>query len=189
MSIPKRLVVAAPCAALALACATGGAQAGAPATAAPAVAGPEVPAAIALPATEKPALRVDARGTQNYECRPGKESPQRYEWVFVAPEAELFDASGKKVGTHYAGPTWESTQDGSKVAAAVKAKADAPDPAAVPWLLLGATSTSGKGAFALTRSVQRVDTHGGQPPAGECKPGEVRKVPYTATYYFSRAKR
>jgi hypothetical protein len=149
----------------------------------------DVPAALALPPDEQPVLKLQAKGTQNYECRPGKESPQRYEWVFVAPEAELFDASGKKVGTHYAGPTWESTQDGSKVAAAVKAKADAPDPAAVPWLLLGATSTSGKGAFALTRSVQRIDTHGGQPPAGECKPGEVRKVPYTATYYFSRAKR
>jgi hypothetical protein len=150
---------------------------------------PNVPASLALPADEEPVLKLQAKGTQNYECRAGKESPQRHEWAFVAPEAELFDASGKKVGTHYAGPTWESTEDGSKVAAAVKAKADAPDPTAVPWLLLGATSTSGKGAFALTRSVQRVDTHGGQPPAGECKPGEVRKVPYTATYYFSRAKR
>jgi hypothetical protein len=185
MSIPKRLVVAAPCAALALACATGGAQAGAPATAAPAVAGPEVPAAIALPATEKPALRVDARGTQNYECRSGTDgSPQ---WALVAPEAELVDATGKPVGRHYAGPTWESLA-GSKAVAKVTARADAPEADAVPWLLLTVTEASGDGLFANVKSVQRVDTHGGKPPAEACTPGAEAKVPYRATYWFSRAR-
>jgi hypothetical protein len=144
-----------------------------------------VPAALALPPDEQPFLKLQARGTQNYECRPTKDAPQRNEWVLVAPEAALFDEGEKQVGKHYAGPTWESTRDGSKVVGAVKAKAEAPDPTAVPWLLLSATSTSGQGAFANTRSVQRVDTHGGKPPPGDCKPGEVRKVPYTATYYFS----
>ena len=148
----------------------------------------DVPAALALPTDEAPFLKLQARGTQDYECRPAKDAPQRNEWVLVAPEAALFDEGEKQVGKHYAGPTWESTQDGSKVVGAVKAKAEAPDPTAVPWLLLGATSTSGRGALANTRSVQRVDTHGGKPPPGDCKPGEVRKVPYTATYYFSRAK-
>jgi hypothetical protein len=151
------------------------------------VAPADVPSALALPPDEEPVLRLQARGTQNYECRPKREAPQQLEWVLVAPEADLFDAEGRKVGKHYAGPTWESTQDGSKVVGTVKARADAPDPDAVPWLLLDATS-AGQGMFALVRSVQRVETHGGKAPASACQPGQAEKVPYTAVYYFSRAR-
>jgi hypothetical protein len=32
----------------------------------------------------------------------------------VAPEADLFDARGNRIGRHYAGPHWRST-DGSKI--------------------------------------------------------------------------
>ena len=143
------------------------------------------PPPLALPAGEETALRLSARGTQNYECRPASGGGA---WALVAPEAELFDASGHKVGRHYAGPTWESSVDGSRVKAAVKAHADAPEPGAVPWLLLTATETSGEGLFGQVKSVQRTDTHGGQPPAGPCAPGDTVKVPYSAVYWFSRAR-
>jgi hypothetical protein len=169
---------------LASACATAPAKPAAPA--APAAA-PQVPA-IALPEGEEPALRLDARGTQNYECRAKPDAPSEYAWVLAGPEAELFDASGKRVGRHYAGPTWESTEDGSKVAAAVKSRADSPDPDAIPWLLLGATQTSGDGVFSRVKSVQRTDTRGGKAPAGACTAGAAVKVPYAAVYWFSRAK-
>jgi len=65
------------------------------------------------------AMIVPAKGVQIYECRAKKDQAGAYEWAFVAPEADLFDASGKKIGRHYAGPYWEST-DGSKIAGTVK---------------------------------------------------------------------
>ena len=46
---------------------------------------------------------VPAKGVQIYECRAKKDQPGAYEWAFVAPEADLFDAGGKKIGKHYAG--------------------------------------------------------------------------------------
>ena len=131
------------------------------------------------PATGELAMIVPAKGVQIYECRNGQ-------WAFVAPEAELFDASGKRIGRHYAGPQWEAA-DGSKVAGSVKARADAPEAGAIPWLLLDAKSVGSEGAFSKVTSVQRVATHGGVAPAGGCAPaGAQARVGYTADYYFFR---
>ena len=91
----------------------------------------QVPANL-QPANESLAQVVPAKGVQIYECRDAK-------WVFVAPEADLFDRYGRKIGTHYAGPVWEAA-DGSKVLGAVKARADAPQAGAIPWLLLSVMS-------------------------------------------------
>jgi Protein of unknown function (DUF3455) len=149
-----------------------------------------LPAGLALPAGEISAFKLGARGSQNYECRESRDGPGKWQWVFVAPEAELFDGAGRSVGKHYAGPTWESAADGSKVVGKVKARADAPDPKAIPWLLLQAVGVNGGGMFASVKSVQRLDTAGGQAPASGCDAsaaGQVRKVPYTAAYVFSRA--
>src|SRR4051812_33488472 len=94
--------------------------------------GVQVPDSLKPGANEKLAMVVPAKGVQIYECRTGK-------WAFVAPEAELFDQNGKKIGKHYAGPHWEAA-DGSKVVGAVKARADAPAAGDIPWLLLGTKS-------------------------------------------------
>jgi hypothetical protein len=127
--------------------------------------------------SEKLARVVPAKGVQIYECRDGK-------WAFVAPEAELFDAAGKKIGRHYAGPHWEAA-DGSKIVAAVKERADAPAGGSIPWLLLSAKSVGGEGSFSKVTSIQRVATVGGVAPAGQCsQPGERASVRYTADYYF-----
>jgi hypothetical protein len=148
----------------------------------------DMPAALALPPDEVVALTLTAKGTQNYECRTKQGAQEQYEWVLLAPEAELFDDGGKKVGKHYAGPTWESTKDGSKVVGEVKARADSPEPDAIPWLLLAVKEPAKQGAFARVTTVQRAETHGGKAPAGPCKPGETRKVPYSAVYLFARPK-
>ena len=143
-----------------------------------------VPEALALPAGEVRAFELHARGTQNYECRESRDVPGRWEWGFVAPEA------GNLIGKHYAGPTWESTADGSKVVGKAAARADAADPDAIPWLLLQVTEASGSGMFSGVKSVQRVDTHGGKAPTSGCDQsaaGSATKVPYTAAYEFSRA--
>jgi hypothetical protein len=146
----------------------------------------DVPEALHVPAGEKLSLEAQASGVQIYECRANKDDAKRFEWVFKAPEAQLFDSSGKVVGKHYAGPTWESN-DASKVIGEVKAKDAGPDPKSIPWLLLAAKSTSGDGVFGRTRSVQRLHTQGGNAPAEGCDQANVGKearVPYKAVYRF-----
>jgi hypothetical protein len=151
---------------------------------------PTIPDKIKLPDSQKVSLEVKATGVQIYACSASKTDPSKFEWAFKAPEADLFDVAGTKVGMHYAGPTWEST-DGSKVVGELKAKDDGPDPAAIPWLLLTAKSTSGTGAFARTLSIQRLNTVGGKAPADGCdqsNAGKEARIAYKATYAFSVAK-
>ena len=146
---------------------------------------PAVPDSLRVPSTDRLALEVRAIGVQIYDCKPSGNPTQRG-WVLRAPEAELFDPSGKKIGRHYAGPTWE-LNDGSKVVGEVKARDDRPDPDAIPWLLLSVKSGSGSGAFARAVSIQRVQTVGGKAPAGGCveaEAGREVRVPYSATYCF-----
>jgi len=146
----------------------------------------EVPAALKIPADQKLSLEALAKGVQVYECKASKADPKVFEWAFKAPEAELFDLKGARIGKHFAGPTWELT-DGSKVVGSVKAKDDGPDPGAIPWLLLGATSTSDTGAFGRTLSIQRLETKGGKAPGTGCDAahaGSEARVPYTAVYDF-----
>src|SRR5256885_16533695 len=126
---------------------------------------PLAPENLKVPAGQTLALGPPATGVQIYECGATKTEPARFEWVFKAPEADLFDLSGKKIGKHYAGPTWESN-DGSKVVGEVKARDDGPAPTAIPWLLLAAKSTSGNGVFSRTQSIQRLYTVGGEASAG-----------------------
>jgi len=149
-----------------------------------------IPENLKVPATQTLSLETHAVGVQIYDCKPGKDDPARLEWVFRAPEADLFDTANRKIGKHYAGPTWESN-DGSKVVGEVKARDDGPDASAIPWLLLSATSNSGSGVLAGTLSIQRVQTAGGKAPAGGCSQAEMGKearVPYTAVYYFYVAR-
>jgi len=141
--------------------------------------------------SEVPLMALAARGVQIYECRAKKDDPQAMEWAFVAPEAELFDAQGKNVGKHYAGPHWESG-DGSKIVGTVKARADAPQAGAIPWLLLATRSVGPDGAFAKVTSVQRVNTRDGAAPAADgCTAatlGQTARVAYTADYLMFGAK-
>src|SRR6266851_6804364 len=147
---------------------------------------PLVPENLKVPAGQTLSLVSPATGVQIYECGATKTEPARFEWVFKAPEADLFDLSGKKIGKHYAGPTWESN-DGSKVVGEVKARDDGPDANAIPWLLLSAKSTAGTGPLGRTASIQRVQTVGGKAPADGCsqaQAGKEARVPYEARYYF-----
>lgn len=150
----------------------------------------DVPAALKAPADQTLSLEAHAKGVQIYECKASKADPKAFEWTFKAPEAELYDGAGARIGKHFAGPTWEST-DESKVVGAVKAKDDGPDPGAIPWLLLGAASSSDTGVLGRTLSIQRLETKGGKAPATGCDAahaGSEARVPYTATYDFYVAR-
>jgi hypothetical protein len=144
---------------------------------------------LKVDAGESLAMIVPAKGVQIYECRQAKGQEagyHGYQWTFVAPEADLFDTRGMKIGRHYAGPQWEGI-DGSKVLGAVKARADAPVAGAIPWLLLGTHSVGPEGAFSHVSSIRRVNTAGGLAPGEPCsaaQAGKLARVPYTADYYF-----
>ncbi|HYT21466.1 MAG TPA: DUF3455 domain-containing protein [Candidatus Polarisedimenticolia bacterium] len=146
---------------------------------------PEVSESLKAPAGEEVILAAHATGTQIYVCRQGED--QKFAWVFKAPEAELTDATGKKIVHHSAGPTWKHI-DGSEVKAKVVAKQDAPKPEAIPWLLLSAASHSGEGIFSRVTSIQRIHTEGGMPPEAKyCDSSTAGKevgTVYAADYYF-----
>lgn len=172
-------------AALFTGCAGGGRPA-APATAAT----PAVPAAIAAAPGQALAFSVAARGVQIYECRqgppkkPGDELYEPHEWTFVAPDAVLLDAQGRVVGHHGAGPHW-TFDDGTRVTGRVRARSEAGEPGAIPWLLLESSASGPR--LADVRSIQRIHTHGGSAPAHGCRAidaGTRVRVPYTADYLF-----
>jgi hypothetical protein len=145
-----------------------------------------LPAGLAVPAGNDLALELQAEGAQVYVCGG---SNGAFAWSFQAPEAKLLGPGGQLAGSHYAGPTWESS-DGSKVVGA-KVDAATPDPASIPWLLLRAAAHAGSGRMAEVTFVQRLRTSGGNAPAGGCDSahaGAVVRVPYRAVYCFYRGK-
>jgi hypothetical protein len=149
-----------------------------------------VPDKLKPSAHEALAMIVPAKGVQIYECRAGKDSERQYDWAFVAPEAELFDAQGTRIGRHYGGPHWEAN-DGSKIVGTVKERADAPASDAIPWLLLATKSVGGEGSFSNITSIRRVDTAGGAAPKTGCSQrtlGTSARVAYTADYHLFTSK-
>jgi len=148
----------------------------------------EVPAALRPAAGEAHTLTAAAWGVQVYECRAGA-TDAAPAWTFVAPEAELYDAQGRSIGRHGAGPFWQ-VADGSRVVGAVKARIDAPATGAIPWLLLSARTdrpNEPPGSLSRVTSIQRVNTAGGTAPVAGCSRanlGAIAKVAYTADYHF-----
>lgn len=139
---------------------------------------PPVPAALEAPAGTTLALRLHAEGSQVYLCKAGA-------WTLKAPDARLYDESGNQVGTHFGGPTWQSSVDGSAVVGLKVA--DAPAPGSIPWLLLRSQANAGSGIFSGIAAVQRLDTVGGVAPTTGCDAaaeGQEQPVPYSANYFF-----
>jgi hypothetical protein len=137
---------------------------------------------LEVPQGNKVAFHAYALGVQVYRWNGTS-------WVFIEPVATLFaDADyHEKVGIHYVGPTWESNS-GSKVVA-TRLEGCSPDLTAIPWLLLQTTSTEGPGIFRSVTYIQRVNTQGGLvPTAPGSSVGAIVGVPYTAEYYFYRAR-
>ena len=157
----------------------------------PATTAAAVPANHKVPAGNQLFLHVYAKGIQIYRCVQDQKDTSRFSWVFVAPDADLYSDADYTLskGKHYEGPTWEDT-DGSKVVGKKLQQADAPELAAIPWLLLGATSVTGAGTFSGTTFIQRINTHSGQAPpmpADRQHVGQEVDVQYTAEYLFYRA--
>lgn len=146
----------------------------------------KIPDNLQVPLQQGMVLNTFASGVQIYVCK-ASDANNQYKWTFKAPEAVLLDSkTGKKLGKHYAGPTWEAL-DGSKVVGKVENMASAIDVKNIPWLLLTAKSHINNGVFSNINYIQRVDTVGGQAPTTGCDSYNVGKevrVNYTANYYF-----
>ena len=148
--------------------------------------GPELPdqcSSIAAPYGTKLAYHVYANGVQIYRWNGAS-------WDFVAPRATLYAEPNffGDVGTHYAGPTWESKSGSKFKGTRVLGTGCTPDPTAIAWILLERVVSSGPGLFEAVTHIQRVNTTGGIAPtyAGSSV-GTVVEIPYTAEYYFYRA--
>jgi hypothetical protein len=147
-----------------------------------------VPESLRVPDGQVLLLRAAARGAQIYTCKVTTAEPTAFEWALKAPDAELFDQGGARIGRHYAGPTWESA-DGSRVVGEVEQRSAVQG--AIPWLLLRARSNEGAGVFASVKYIQRVDTVGGVAPSSGCDAAHAdaeARVDYSANYDFYGAR-
>jgi hypothetical protein len=159
---------------------------GAPATSTttsePSAPRPSVAAELAVPDDLPLVLVGNAKGVQAYECDASA-------WKLHGPRAELFDARGARVATHFggadknlpAGPYWEAS-DGSRVHGGKPVSVA--NPGSIALLKLEALDTSGTGVLAKVAFIQRLATTGGVAPDGACTAGQTADVAYTATYYF-----
>jgi hypothetical protein len=154
-----------------------------------------MPTAIELP-TNLPSgnTRVAtyyAEGVQQYKAREKAGSnPLAYEWVLVAPHAELYDATNAKVGTHGAGPFWQ-TENGAIIYGqqySPPKTAPSPDAGSIDWLLLmPKTSTTSTGLFTDVLYIQRIATKGGKAPStAPTAATETVDVKYKAVYRFTK---
>ena len=135
--------------------------------------------------------RAEAKGVQIYKSVEGKDG--KLEWALEAPLADLFSGEGKKLGSHYEGPSWEA-MDGSKVtrdkgqavqmAAAPNAQED------IPWLLIKCTGGGGQAGNLQPGGVYSAGQH--QRREGPCRGSHTRgdqgRCGVRATYYcYGRA--
>ena len=147
----------------------------------------EIPKPIQAPVDQRLYLQLHAQGDQIYTCK--SESGQ-FAWSFKAPEAQLTDAKGQPFGKHFTGPTWQSL-DGSSVTGTPVRKVESGDADAIPWLLLNVSSRQGDGILSRAKTIQRINTKGGKPPAAGCDGDHVNqevRSAYSADYNFYATK-
>jgi hypothetical protein len=151
--------------------------------------GPELPeecSSIRVPEGNKLTFHAYAKGVQIY-----KWNLITQKWDLLAPQAGLFAEENYfgEIGSHYAGPRWESKSGSIVEGRRVLGTGCTPDPTAVAWILLSKFTTEGSGIFSKVTYIQRVNTIGGLAPT---EPGlingETKQIPYTAEYYFYKAE-
>jgi hypothetical protein len=167
---------------------------------------PVVPGGLDAPVGTRAFFEAHAVGTQNYICAPAG-TATGLDWLFIGPQATLFDESGEQVATHFHSrnpdatgaiqATWQSSKDSSAVWAVRHAgslDANFVAPGAIEWLLLDVSGDengpNGGNKLSTATHIQRVNTVGGaKPPSSECTASTLntrRLVSYQADYYFYR---
>jgi Protein of unknown function (DUF3455) len=145
--------------------------------------GQQTDGSIDPPAGARAVLEAKGVGFQVYTCTETQTGPT---WVLTAPDAKLLDASGKTIGSHFAGPTWK-LEDGSQVQGERIASRPAPEAGSVAWLLLRSKAGTATGNLADIAFIRRTETHGGAAAESACTTGDTSRISYTATYTFYAA--
>ena len=150
---------------------------------------PEVPSLLEVGEGFEVSFHAYAEGVQVYVST--QTAPGVYGWVLKEPIATLYSNAAHTgvVGTHYAGPTWESNSGSTVIG--TRLESVTVDPTAIAWLKLGAVTESGPGIFDNTTHIQRINTVGGKAPAtgaNASNVGEEIQIAYTAEYYFYKAE-
>ncbi len=132
-----------------------------------------------------------AVGVQKYKAKiKAGSDPVSYEWVFVAPQADLYDINNTKVGNHGAGPFWTISSQDVIFAQQFSPARTAPssDPESIDWLLLmPKVGTTPTGIFADVDYIQRIATKGGKAPfTPPTNIDDTIDVKYKAVYRFSK---
>lgn len=155
----------------------------------------EIPVAVAVPENlpngNTRVATYYAIGVQKYKARiKAGSDPVSYEWVFVAPQADLYDITNAKVGNHGVGPFWTTSALDSIFAQQFSPARTAPgsDPESIDWLLLmPKVGTTPTGIFADVAYIQRIATKGGKapltPPTSLTQTVDVK---YKAIYRFTK---
>jgi hypothetical protein len=155
----------------------------------------EIPVAVAVPENlpngNSRVATYYAVGVQKYKARiKAGSDPIAYEWVFVAPQADLYNFSNAEVGTHGAGPFWTISPADSIFAQhfSPARTAPSPEPESIDWLLLmpkiGTTPT---GIFTDVDYIQRIATKGGKAPlAPPTSLTQTVDVKYKTVYRFTK---
>jgi hypothetical protein len=154
-----------------------------------------IPASVSLPENlpngNTRVATYYAVGVQKYKARiKAGADPVAYEWVFIAPQATLYDITNAEVGNHGAGPFWAISPLDSIFGQQFTPARTAPseDPESIDWLLLmpkiGTTPT---GIFADVDYIQRIATKGGKAPlTPPTNINETVDVKYKAVYRFTK---
>lgn len=141
------------------------------------------------PKTGTPTLTLSAKGNQIFRCTV--DSKGGY-WKAERPDATLYDAQGKQVGTLSGPMSAFDSIDGSRIISSqLIAWADPEDPkTTLKYALFKAFSDPGSGMFDNVRYIQRLNPHGGMPSAeqyskcNDTTKGRLLKVPFTADFVF-----
>jgi hypothetical protein len=143
---------------------------------------PAVPPGLSVVAT------LHAQGAQIYECRAGTDG--RLGWQFREPIATLM-ASGRTVGQHYAGPTWQTASGSDVVVGRVAGRMPGAGAGAIPWLRLEVAERRGVDGSQLAGvgEILRINTSGGVADGICLTPGAFRSVAYAADYLFLAPQR
>jgi hypothetical protein len=144
---------------------------------------------LRAPANEEAAFMLSGDGVYVYECRQSLLDPNAYGWVFVVPDATLYDGA-RSVARHATVGVFEALTDRSSLSGVVRAS-QAAGAANLPWLSMRAQPLSSDGVFAGVTSIQRVNTSGGMAPTSGCGPTNVggsTRVAYQADYYFYKQR-
>lgn len=145
-----------------------------------------LPARLRASSNEAPAFMLHANGTHVYECVA---VPGGYRWVFLNPDATLFDGA-RSIATHTTPSVWEASSDRSSASGRVSATQPAGE-GNLPWALYRTQSSGDGGLFSGVTSVQRVNTVGGVAPASGCGDttvGTESRVQFSADYYFYKPR-